>query len=399
MVIPLRIRLVSLLLLLAAVIAAGCLVWWSGRPERHLAEAGLRLLRGEFGAVPGWLALPEATARTRDRALLIRARVALGRGRPAEAVPALDAIDAGGPVAADAAFWKGRTLMAVGQSRRAAEWFRSVAERRPDDVDARRWLASALYEMGDRRGALAGLREVVRLSPDDPRAWRTIALLLKEDVDLETARDAYRTTLRLDPAQPLARLELAEVLTELGEYDEAEGQLQACSGGAPEADRLALVAKGVWARGDRERIGPLLGRALAEHPSHVGLLSLASQVEMAEGRTDRAIALLDRALIVDPHHAESYYRRGLLRKAAGNLDGAALDLGRSSELKAALAEMSRLDDEAAARPDDPEVRVRVAQLCERLGKFELAMSWYRAALAVDPRHGPAREGLAALAPQ
>ena len=383
-------------LLAAILIAAGSFTWWSGRPERHLAEARLCLGRDEFGALSGWLRLPEATPRTRDRALLIQARAALRRGRPAEAVPALDAIDGGGPSAVDAAFWKGRTLMAVGQSRRAVGWFRSVADRRPDDADARRWLASALYELGDRKAALAELREVARLSPSDPKAWRTIALLHKEDVDLEAAREAYRATLRLDAAQPRARFELAEVLTDLGEYDEAARQLEDCSGGVPEADRLELVARGIWARGDSERIRTLLGRALAEYPRHVGLLALASQVEMAEDRPAGAIALLDRALAIDPYHAASYDRRGLLRKAAGDDEGAALDLGRSSELKATLAELSRLDDEAANRHEDPEIRVRIGRLCVQLGKFELAASWYRAALSVDPRHGPAREGLASL---
>ena len=56
--------------------------------------------------------------------------------------------------------------------------------------------------------------------------------------------------------------------------------------------------------------------------------------------------------------------------------------------------MSDLNDQAARAPDDPEVRLRLGQLCESLGKPELAASWYRAALACDPRSAEARAALA-----
>ena len=383
----------------AALLAAGSYFWWSGRPERHLDEAERCLAVGEFESIRPWLALPEATARTRDRALLVRARAALAQGRPAEAVRPLDEVDAGGLWAVDAAFWKGRTLQAVGQYGRAAEWFRSFVDRRPGDADGHRWLAAAAYELGDHKTALAELREVVRSVPKDARAWRTIALLLKEDNEPDEARSAYRTTLRLDPIQPDARLELAEVLTTLGQYDEAERELEVCSGRVPEGDRLDLLARGLRARGDQDGFRTLIERAVVGHPRHVGLLHQRAQAEAAERRTAEAIAWLDRALAVDPHHAASYYQRGLLKKALGDPDGAARDLARSSELNATLAEMSRLNDEAAAKPADAEVRVRIGGLCERLGKAEMAAFWYRADLAIDPNDASARAATAALKPQ
>ena len=382
--------------LLTIIAVTGAYAWWTGRAERQLAEAERRLTRGEYATLSDWLALPEATPFKRDRALLIRARSALARGKPAEAVGPLDAIDGKGPWAVDAWFWKGRTLLAVGQSLRAAGWFRSVVDRRPDDADAHRWLAAASYELGDHKTALGELREVTRLVPDDPRAWRTIALLLKEDDDLEPARAAYEKALHLDPAQPPVRLELAEVLATQGQYDEAERQLGLCSGKVPEGDRLELLARCYRARGDREKLRPLIDRALIQHPDHPGLLHQAAQAEADEGRTARSIALLDRLIALDPHHSAALYQRGLMRKAAGDPEGAARDLARSSELKTTLAEMSRLNDEAAARPEDAELRVKIGGLCQQLGKEQMAAFWYRAALAIDPEVAGARSGLAAL---
>src|SRR5947209_7918629 len=69
--------------LASALLIAWAAWWWRGRPERHLGEARFRLETGAPGEAASWLDLPEATPATRDRALLLRARVALARHRPA----------------------------------------------------------------------------------------------------------------------------------------------------------------------------------------------------------------------------------------------------------------------------------------------------------------------------
>ncbi|MCA1685426.1 MAG: hypothetical protein LC745_05470, partial [Planctomycetia bacterium] len=65
-----RSRLIPALLLGAAV--AGAWLWWRGRPERHLAEAGRLLGAGAWDEAGGWVDLPEATPATRERALILR---------------------------------------------------------------------------------------------------------------------------------------------------------------------------------------------------------------------------------------------------------------------------------------------------------------------------------------
>src|SRR5262245_37395550 len=87
-----------------ALIGLGGWRYWQTWPEQHLAMAGSLLDEGRPGAAEVWLALPEATPRTRDRALLLRARAALARSRPAEAVASLNQIGPDGPCASEAAF-------------------------------------------------------------------------------------------------------------------------------------------------------------------------------------------------------------------------------------------------------------------------------------------------------
>jgi tetratricopeptide (TPR) repeat protein len=386
----------------AAILAmsAGAAAWWHVRPEVHLAESSSRLDVGDWDAAAAWLELPERVPATRDRALILRARIALASGRPKDAVAPLQGVDAGGPMAADAAFWKGRTLYAVGNTPMAIAWLRTALEARPGDAEALRWLAAAAYDLGDRRTVMESLRTLTRLEPGDSRAWRTLALVTREEPDggepeLDAARATYERSLRLDPAQPRARWELADVLLRLGRHDEAARHLEACRGGVPEADRIDLLAQVAWLRGDRRGCRALIDAALAVAPGHPGLRARRALIAQSEGRLADAVADLDRAVAGDPGEPRWLYMRGGALRALGRRDEADRDGARAAELKAAVVAMSGLCDEAARRPLDPAVRIRLGRLCETLGKRELAASWYRAALACDPRSEEARAALAA----
>jgi tetratricopeptide (TPR) repeat protein len=390
---------VAILTLAASV--AGSLAWWRGRPERHLAEAELRLAAGSWDSAAPWLEVPERVAATRDRALLLRARLALASGRPRDAVAPLQQVDPRGPWAAEAAFWKGRTLYAVGNTPLAIAWLRTGLAARPADAEALRWLAAAAYDLGDQRTVLESLGALTRLEPGDARAWRTLALVTREEPDggeaeLNVARTAYRRSLELEPDQPRVRWELADVLVRLGHYGEAERELARCRGRIPEADRADLLAQAAWMSGERGRSRALVVSALADAPDHPGLLARRALIAQSEGRLGEAAADLDRAVAAEPYNPRWLYMRAGVLRALGRRAEADRDGARAAELKEAVITMSTLCAEAARRPLDPAVRIRLGRLCESLGKRELAASWYRAALACEPRSEEARSALARL---
>src|SRR5262245_56310703 len=78
---------------LAALALGSVAFWWRGRPERHLASAERALRDGDADEALEWLPVPEASGRTRERALLLRARVAVERGDVPGAVRALRGVD------------------------------------------------------------------------------------------------------------------------------------------------------------------------------------------------------------------------------------------------------------------------------------------------------------------
>jgi tetratricopeptide (TPR) repeat protein len=382
-------------------VGAGAVAWWRGRPERYLAEAERNIAEGTWGAVEAWLELPEHTAATRDRALILRARLAVEAGRPVDAVAPLRRVDPRGRWAADADFWKGRALYAAGNTPLAIAWLRSALASRPGDAETLRWLAAAAYDLGDQRTVMAALKTLTSVAPRDARAWRTLALVVREEPDggereLDRARAAYESSLRLDPDQPRARLELAGVLVRLGRYAEADRQLTLCRGLVPEADRVDLLAQCAWQRGERDRCRTLVEAGLKAASNHPGLLARCALIDQSEGRLEEATAGFDRAVASDPYNPQWYHMRGVALRGLGRRDEADRDAARSSELKRAAVAMSDLCAEASGRPTDPAVRVRLGRLCETLGKPLLAASWYRAALACEPRDEEARSALVRL---
>jgi tetratricopeptide (TPR) repeat protein len=380
----------------AAVSVSVGVLWWRGRPERHLARAEEAVRDDDPDAALAWLAVPERAPGTRARALLLRARIAVERGELSGAARALDQVNPDGPDAADYAFWRGRALYAARQPLPAIAWFVTALKRRPDDAETYRWLAAAAYDQGNRQTAVSALQAVTRLQPEDARAWRTLGLIYKENVEYQPARAAFERALARDRTQPSVRLELAETLLKLGDVAGVERELAACQGRVPAARHAELLAECCRIRGDRAGLRAAVERGLAAAPGHPGLLVQRAQIDLTDGHPAEALQRLDRAVAADPYRPEAVYQRGVVLRRLGRTEEARRDLARADELNQGLAEMSVLNQQAERAPHDAEVRYRLGRLCVELGKPELAASWYRAALACDPRHTAARLGLSGL---
>ncbi len=381
---------------LVVVVGAAVWVWISGRPERHLAQAKSLISEGEPSEALAWLDLPESTPTTADRALILRARVAVEYHELGEAVNALNRVDPHGPEAADFAYWKGRTLYEASQPLLALNWFEIASNLRPDDADSARWVACAAYDLGDRSTTVRALEIVTRLAPEDSRVWRTLGTIFLENVEYEQARPAFERSLALDRAQPQVRLELAETLVKLGDADAAIRELGLCKGRVPEGHRAELLAESLLIKGDVDGFRLAITTGLASAADHPGLLTQQATLDLAEGRPELALSHLDRAVKADPYRTQTFYQRGLTLRRLGRVADSDRDSERVLALNQNLAAMSALNDQASENPHDPQIRYRLGQLCLDLGKPEIAASWFRATLACDPKHEAARQALSKL---
>ena len=378
-----RRRFTLVLFTLAAVAAVG---WWYrvSRPEYRLARGRDAIRVGDEQSVRRYADRLEASGHA-DHAHLLRGEALHASGHPAEALVEFNRIESGGALRMRAAAMSGRCLIDLGELREAHRVFTFVIGESPDDIDAHRGLAVIAYDLGRLEEALDHLRRVAELDPTDSRPHRLIGLIHKDMSQDDPAEVAYREALRRSPPAPVARqirLELADLSVHARKFAEGLEALGDLGPGATGEDPNAAVVRAECLRGlgrSREAAEQLDGAATAE--SGAAHHRLRGQLYQDRMRPAEALASFERAVERDPYDYQSHYLLGQAYTEAGRPADAAKESARVETLKKDLDRITELTREAAARPWDADVRLRLARVCEDLGKPKLAAMWRRAAQA------------------
>lgn len=257
---------------------------------------------------------------------------------------------AAGLVQADALEQEGRLV-------EAAQTYRQVLERSPEDHEALFRLGRAMGRMGQTDLALALIGQAAARAPDNVTYHRWLGELLLAAGHAQDAADAFREVLRLEPASADGRLGLAEAFLDLG----AEAEARALAGSSDLAGDRALRVRGRLRLGAGNPAGAAddflehlrrqphdasayfyLGVALQQQDflepavaSYREALSRdASLFEahtnlstalVAMGHTTDAVLHADVAVSLAPGRAGLYLNRANARRAAGDQEGAGDD--------------------------------------------------------------------------
>jgi tetratricopeptide (TPR) repeat protein len=295
------------------------------------------------------------------------------------------------------------------------DWFRRLcrAERQPAALIDGLAAAAAATSDGARRAALrTEIAAVTDRELDDPaaaiaahqRAWRETGgdvttqrrTLLRLDQLLDAADRAPE---RLPVLAALAELSArpgerraalgarARLATKLGDIDVAVEAWRACLGlDAADAEALAELPRVLAGAGRWKEHVDVLRHRMAVAPDPRAESADLARVALAE--RDR---LTDRAAAIDSF-VDHQRRFGPSVEATDALADLLTAEGRWPELRLLLAETGRRDRARAAA-----LGARLGDACRRqLGDAAHAVDWYAEALAADPLHAGAREGLEAL---
>ena len=145
---------------------------------------------------------------------------------------------------------------------------------------------------------------------------------------------------------------------------------------------LALKADSLRGLGRAAEAQALLDDALQRHPTAAPLLHRRAQLHLDAGAAGPAAALLEKAVQIE----EDRRIRHLLAQAYERLnrpDDAERERRRVREIQDGEQELTKLNREANDRPWDAAVRRRLAEVCRKLGKKELATMWERSAAACE----------------
>jgi superkiller protein 3 len=162
-----------------------------------------------------------------EAALCRRAELSLRRGRPDEALAALEEplrLYPDSPVCHTLA---GQALVKLEQWEAAGRAFRRVLELQPDNAEAHVYLGILAAGRGDWPAATAAFRRAIRLKPADPNAYCNLAQALLYQYDEGGAIEALRGALRRAPNMAEAHARLGELLARSGRTAEARTHLRA----------------------------------------------------------------------------------------------------------------------------------------------------------------------------
>ena len=241
----------------------------------------------------------------------------------------------------------GAIEMQRGQFARATELLGPAHIQNPTDVTIRANLAEARYHTGDAAGALELCSDSAITTDASGRLLRLGAYFAQESDRLERAADLYRRIVAEAPDDWSSWNNLGNTLGSLEDYDGAIAALERAAAKQPDDRTIAInLANTYAARGDLEEAIARLQKLAEQAPDFVDPVMALYVIYSKQGREDDAYAAIAEAARRNSSHAQT----------------------RSDHAQ-----------EAAKRND-----------------YAIAEREYEAALALDPRLGPAIVGMASM---
>jgi tetratricopeptide (TPR) repeat protein len=380
-----RYSVVVVSLALATVLIGGAGIWryYTTRPAYCLRHGQEALLQGNVDKAERYAARLESLGYA-DHAHLLRGQTYLRLGQLNLAILEYNAIDRNQvEILAEASLIYGLGFLSLGRPVEAEKFLLYVAYARPGDKDAHRGLATIYYDRGAMRKALTHLEKWSDLDDRDGWSHRFMGLIYRDVGAKGPAVEHYQAALaRTLP--PRARgevvVELAEVLIQQTEFAEALACLDSASLESAEAPAALpeLRAECLYGLARGAEALSVLEQNRGSEPS-ARWLRLRAQLHAHAGETSAAAALLEKALRTDPHDCACRYQLALVYERLGRRTEAAEQRGLMDKSQRLFLDLIELNQQAIDKPTDAKIRRRLAEVCDKLGKHELAQMWLRAA--------------------
>ncbi|MCC6508621.1 MAG: tetratricopeptide repeat protein [Pirellulaceae bacterium] len=329
---------------------------------------------------------------------VLEAGIDLRLGRVHEAAARLqNALDFP-PTAAMAHIMTGEAFYKNRQFSAAIQILKSAIELDDSSVDAHRWLAAAYYDLGATEPAVKELAKVAALAPEDPRPHRLRGLIYKDMESYDAAAVEYREALRRSSAfadRPQVLRELADCLLKTGQHQALDEILRQCP---VDAHTLTCSAESKYARGEVGEALRLVDQALFLEESHLDALLLKATLQLDSSQADKsqldaALGTLQRAVAAHPQENRVHYQLSQLWARMGQAEFAAKHAAESTRLRDLRVKFTDLHAQASGDWNDAEIRYQLGLTARELGLTELAITWFSAAIAIQPEYPEARAEL------
>lgn len=385
-------RFVSGLLILAALGVAWQFLFSrdSRQPQQVFRESLASMERGELPDLARAREVLEGDPGSEDRLRVLDAAVAVHNNRPDEALSRIAAVKPTDDVRRPSMLYAARALHQINRLVEAESLLQALTRENPADAEVKRWLGIVLYDLGAFDAATPVLTELAALEPEDYRPYRLLGLMYLDFEEYSKAIPAYLNALQRNPpraARDDIQLELGRALIADRQYAEALEVLQSVTRSAKSE---GLIARCHFSLGQLELAQTHLDNGLKIDPNERESRLLAAELLESEQKLDEAHAVLHKLVQDSPYDITARYRFALLLQRQRRTEEAEKELATWTMLQKSMTRLVELNQAAVTRPRDAAVRDELAEVCESLGKTELAAMWRKAAMAcrVEPNAAP-----------
>jgi len=281
----------------------------------------------------------------------------------------------------------------LGRFHEVVEASRAALARDEKAIAARRWLAVAYYDLGAMANATQELTRISEEDPADPRSEFVLGLIAKDDEQFAQAVEHFQRAQSrglVGTNRETLLLDLAESLLKLSRHEEALEPLADCE---RSARSLTYESEALQGLRRQEEAYSKVREAIELDPEFFPARLQEGSLLLYDQRIAEAAAAFEKAVHLAPHSSRAHFQLSQAYQRLGKTDEVARQLELMKEFQAMEIEFSELNGKASEFPNDADLRVRIGQLAQKLGKPELAQMWFRAALALKPDHGAARKAL------
>lgn len=343
-----------------------------------------------------YIALSQGDPTLAPRRAMLEGRLMLTMGKPRAAEQAFSEALTDLEIRPQALHWLGAAVYAIGNPSLAANhWFEAIAAK-PDQAPTHRSLSMYFYDLGAADNAIHHLKELAKLEPKDGRPLRLLALIHKDNERYEDAAIYYQQALERslsDTTQQEVLLELTECLLKSRNYQQAFETITRCT---ESNDVRVLKAECLSGLGKNDEAIQELDLVLAVDGNHLGALLHRGTLDLERGDIDGAVANLKKAAQAYPLDFTAHFKLSQALRRAEQNELADQEAAEAERIRAIREKFAKLHQDASAKPEDATIRVDLADTAQELQLLDVAKSWYKAALALDPKNEKARNSLVNL---
>ena len=319
---------------------------------------------------------------------LLEGGLRLRSGNPLEALKYLSAVTMTGELRTPSLLLLGECYYRVQRHAEAELCFLRVISEEPDQVDARRWLGAIYYDLGTVKVAVRQIEHVIRLAPGDYRPHRLLGIIYHDIDDYPLAVEQFRMALSCKPPTDVEtelEIVLAKSLLASGDYMSALDVIEQTHSNRYDPVAATVLAECIFGLGDVEKANAVISDVVSRRPDDRDALLLRARIEQENQSWSKAIATLEKIVGNDSHDHEARYLLATAFAQIGDEDRWRHEMALCEQAKQLKAQATDLYAQADENPTDPDIRDKLAEVCDQLGKRELAAMWRRAAKTLRTR--------------